>query len=53
MDNLQPSGCGNTHRKMSKKTGKNVPIMSDIKMVPSGVVRLVELQEQGYAYVKP
>jgi len=53
MDNLTFSGCGNTHRKMSEKAGKDVPIMSEVGMVPSGVVRLIELQEDGYAYVRP
>ena len=47
------AACGNTHAKMSEKAGKDVPIMSEAKMVQSGVVRLIELQEDGYAYVRP
>jgi len=38
---------------MSKKAGHEIPIMEEATVVPSGVVRLVELQEQGYAYVRP
>jgi hypothetical protein len=38
---------------MSKKAGKEIELMSESTMVPSGVVRAVELQEQGYSYVKP
>ena len=53
MDNLSFAACGNTHRKMSEKAGKEVPLMSEAGVVPSGVVRLIELQEQGYAYVRP
>ena len=53
IDNLKFSACGNTHRKMSAKAGKKVQILSEAKMVPSGVVRLIELQEKGYAYVRP
>ena len=53
IDNLQFSACGNTHRKMSKKLGKSVELIEEAKMVPSGVVRLIELQEKGYAYVRP
>lgn len=53
MDNLSFSACGNTHRKMSEKAGKDIPLMSEAKVTPSGVVRLIELQEQGYAYVRP
>jgi intracellular sulfur oxidation DsrE/DsrF family protein len=52
-DNIQFSACANTHRKMSKKAGKEIELMSESTMVPSGVVRAVELQEQGYSYVKP
>ncbi|MCA0873538.1 DsrE family protein [Seohaeicola saemankumensis] len=53
MPNLSFAACGNTHRKMSEKAGKEIALMSEATMVPSGVVRLIELQEGGYAYVRP
>ena len=53
MDNLSFAACGNTHRKMSEKAGKDVALISEATMVTSGVVRLMELQEDGYAYVRP
>jgi intracellular sulfur oxidation DsrE/DsrF family protein len=53
ISDLKFSACGNTHRKMSKKSGKDIKLISEAEMVPSGVVRLVELQEDGYAYVRP
>ncbi len=53
MENLSFSACGNTHRKMSKKAGKELALLDEATMVTSGVVRLVDLQEQGYAYVRP
>lgn len=53
MENLTFSACGNTHRKMTEKAGKDIPVMSEAGMVDSGVVRLIELQEDGYAYVRP
>ncbi|THD75690.1 hypothetical protein E7681_04335 [Thalassobius vesicularis] len=53
LDHLQFSACGNTLAKMSKKAGKELSVMEEAQVVPSGVVRLVELQEDGYAYVKP
>lgn len=53
MDNLSFAACGNTHRKMSEKAGKQIPLLDEAKMVPSGVVRLIELQENGFAYVRP
>lgn len=52
-DNITFAACGNTLRKMSEKAGKDVPLMTEAKLVTSGVVRLIELQEEGYAYVRP
>ena len=53
LDDLTFSACGNTHRKMSEKLGKDVPLLEEARIVPSGVVRLVELQQQGYSYIRP
>ena len=53
LDNVSFAACGNTHRKMSEKAGKKIALMDEAAMVPSGVVRLIELQEDGYAYVRP
>ena len=53
MDNISFAACGNTKAKMTKKEGKEIPIMSEAKPVTSGVVRLIELQEDGYSYLRP
>lgn len=53
IDGLTFSACGNTLKGMTKKEGKEIPLMSEARMVPSGVVRLIELQEDGYSYVRP
>ena len=53
MDNLSFAACENTHRAMSAKAGAEIPLISEATMVPSGVVRLIELQEDGYAYIRP
>jgi uncharacterized protein len=45
--------CGNTRENMSKAESKEIPLISEAKIVPSGVVRVMELQEQGWTYVKP
>ena len=45
--------CGNTRENMSKAESKDVPLISEAKIVKSGVVRVMELQEQGWTYVKP
>jgi hypothetical protein len=52
-DNLQFSACGVTRGKMAKKEGKDIPIMSEVTMVPAGVVRIMELQDAGWNYIRP
>jgi uncharacterized protein len=45
--------CSNTRENMSKTESKEVPLISEAKLVKSGVVRVMELQEEGWTYVKP
>ena len=45
--------CGNTQENMRKAEGKDIPIIPQAQVVKSGVVRVMELQEQGWSYVKP
>ena len=52
-DNYTFAACGNTLAKMEKKAGKKVALLDGTTMTASGVVRLMELQSQGYAYVRP
>ena len=47
------SACNNTKEGMEKKEGHPIPVMSEAVLVPSGVVRLMELQEQGWSYLRP
>jgi intracellular sulfur oxidation DsrE/DsrF family protein len=53
----QPSvsfeACGNTRENMRKAESMEIPLISEAKVVKSGVVRVMELQEQGWTYVKP
>jgi intracellular sulfur oxidation DsrE/DsrF family protein len=51
--NVQFSACNNTRQNMEKAEGKEVPILSEATLVPSGVVRLMELQEKGWSYLRP
>lgn len=50
---LTYSACHTTMMKMQKKEGHPIKIVSEARVVPGGVVRLTELQEQGWAYIKP
>ncbi|WP_434290012.1 DsrE family protein [Celeribacter sp. SCSIO 80788] len=47
------SACENTLRNMSKNLDRPLELLEEAQIVPSGVARLVELQEDGYSYIKP
>jgi uncharacterized protein len=53
MTNISFSACENTINGMKKKSQKDVPLLSEATVVPSGAVRLMELQAEGYAYLRP
>ncbi|MCB2102002.1 MAG: DsrE family protein [Rhodobacterales bacterium] len=52
-DNIGFKACGNTHKKMSKKAGKDVALLPEAQMVTAGVVYLIERQEEGWSYIRP
>jgi intracellular sulfur oxidation DsrE/DsrF family protein len=45
--------CGNTRDNMHKAESKDIPLIPQAKLVKSGVVHIMELEEWGWAYVKP
>lgn len=47
------SACNNTMNKVKSKTGKLPKLTEGVGIVDAGVARIMELQEQGYAYVRP
>ena len=47
------TACGLTIMTMEKLEGKSVPIVPQAKIVKTGVARVIELQEQGWSYVRP
>ena len=47
------SACEFSRRAASQAEGKEVAIVAEAVPVPAGVVRLSELQEQGYTYIRP
>jgi intracellular sulfur oxidation DsrE/DsrF family protein len=53
MENISFSACLNTVEAMKQKSQKDVPLISEASVVPSGAVRLMELQQEGYAYLRP
>jgi intracellular sulfur oxidation DsrE/DsrF family protein len=50
---IQFSACNNTKQGMEKTEGHAISVLPEATVVPSGVVHLMELQEQGWSYVKP
>jgi uncharacterized protein len=47
------SACGNTRENMTKAEAKEIPLISQANVTKSGVVRLMELQERGWSYLRP
>ena len=47
------SGCGNTLTNQSKQEGKEISLVSEARVVQTGIARVMELQEQGWSYVRP
>ena len=51
--NVTISACGNTIKGMSKKAGKDIEIVPNARVVPGGIIRLMELSDQGYFMIRP
>ena len=51
--NISFKACGNTQANMQKTEAKDIPLVGQAEVVKSGVVRLMELQEQGWSYIRP
>jgi uncharacterized protein len=47
------SACNTTKQAMEKREGHPIEIVPEARIVPAGVVRLMELQEEGWSYVRP
>ena len=50
---VQFTACGNTITNMEKAEGHPVQIIAQASIVLAGVVRLSELQEEGWSYIRP
>lgn len=47
------SACNVTKTAMEKAEGHPITIVPEARVVPAGVVRLIQLHELGWAYIKP
>jgi len=53
MQGVRFSACHNTMEGIKRKTGHMPVLLKGVKVVPAGVGRIMELEEQGYAYIRP
>ena len=53
MKNVSFAGCGNTLANQSAKENKQISLVPEAHIVPTGIARIVELQEQGWSYIRP
>src|SRR5262249_8751422 len=53
MPNVTFAACENTRENMKRAEGKDIALLAEAKSVASGVVHLIERQEQGWSYVRP
>ena len=51
-DGLTFTACGNTLDARAKHQN-SVTLLDDVTMAQTGIVRIMELQQQGYSYLKP
>jgi len=51
--NVSFKACQNTIDGMGKREGKDIPIVAEADRVPSGAVRLIELNENGWTILRP
>lgn len=53
MPNVAFKACENTLESMTRKEGKEPPLVDNAERVPAGVVTLMELAEKGWTVVRP
>jgi intracellular sulfur oxidation DsrE/DsrF family protein len=47
------SMCANSKAGAERREGREITPLPGIQIVPAGIVRVIELQEQGYSYARP
>ncbi len=56
LPNLRFEACNNTLENMAKKEGRKpseIPLVEGARIVPAGIVELLELSEQGWTIIRP
>ena len=52
-EGVEFDACHNTMEAMAKKMGHMPVLVPDAVVVPAGVVRIMQLEKAGFAYIKP
>ncbi len=52
-DYIRFSACNNTIQKIIRETGQAPDLIDGVVVVPSGAARIIDLEEDGYVYIKP
>ena len=52
-DNIEYKACANTMKGMAAKSGKDVELVEAAEVVPSGVIHIMQRQQEGWSYIKP
>ncbi|MGA7801250.1 MAG: hypothetical protein WCC36_10615 [Gammaproteobacteria bacterium] len=52
-EGVEFDACHNTMEHMKRKTGHLPKLVSSAVVVPAGVVRIMQLEQHGYDYIKP
>jgi uncharacterized protein len=47
------TACGNTLDTIERNSGKRPELLEGVEVVQAGVIRLMDLQQQGYHYIRP
>jgi intracellular sulfur oxidation DsrE/DsrF family protein len=53
LQDIHFSACGNTMKTVAEKSAKMPELLEGVGRVTAGVARIMELQQQGYAYIRP
>jgi len=52
-EGVEFDACDNTYKAMTKEMGHPPKLVSQAVIVPGGIVRIMQLEQHGFDYVKP
>ena len=53
LQDISFSACLNSIEKLESVSGSKVELLEGVETVRAGVARIIELQEEGYSYIRP